>query len=238
MSGSEPLFTEAFFGTPRGISSYNCYAYAINEHRGTPGYKLQPGDKSRQSSDLDSSSCPVLVDRVMDDNKRRGIRPAKPGSKCPPGYYKIMSFQDPGKDYHFYRQGNHLVYRTRPRDTLKSIARDFRVPLASVVSPTPHPKAGELVFVKGAGAFSHKQGLATGPLLRDARGSTISDPRSASRNYGDLNYTTFCGAMCVRARGTNATPVETRKLHALLNTRAGRRVQRVQRVKRVKLASS
>lgn len=221
MSGSEPLFTDAFFGTPRGISSYNCYAYAINEHHGTPGYKLQPGDLSGQSSDLDSSSCPALVGRVMDDNKRRGIRPAKPGSKCPPGYYKIMSFQDPGRDYHFYRQGNHIMYRMRAGDTIQTVARDLRVPLKSVVSPTPHPKTGDLVFVKGAGAFSHKQGLATGPLLRDARGRTIPDPRTANRNYGDLNYTKFCGAMCVRARGTNAAPVETRTLHALLNKRAG-----------------
>ena len=219
VSGSEPLYTDTFFGTPRGIASYNCYAYAINEHHGRPGIKLQPGDLSHEPSDLDATSCPVLTRRVIDDNKRRGIKSVAPGAMCAKGYYKIMSFQDPGNDYHFYRQSKNLLYRMRPRDTLRSVARDFKVPMSSVVSPVPKPACGDLVFVKDANTFSHKQGLATGPLLRDAKGRTITDPRRANRNYGDLNYTRFCSSMCVRAIGTNATPGENKTLKNLLRKR-------------------
>ena len=91
--------------------------------------------------------------------------------------------------------------------------------MANIVTATQKPAPGHLVVIKRAGTFSHKQGLATGPLLRDAEGHTIPDPRFANRNYGDLNYTTFCGAMCVRAEGINATPAETNELRMLMRHR-------------------
>ena len=219
LSGSEPLFDEKFYGTPRGIASFNCYAYAINEHKSQPGSKLQPGDLSHQSSGGDSTSCAFLVNRVLADNKRRGIKAVKPAAKCPAGYYKIMTVQDPGSDFHFYRQSGNIIYRMRPKDTIKTVARDFRVPMANIVTATQKPAPGHLVVIKRAGTFSHKQGLATGPLLRDAKGHTIPDPRFANRTYGDLNYTTFCGAMCVRAEGINATPAETNELRMLMRHR-------------------
>jgi hypothetical protein len=47
--------------------------------------------------------------------------------------------------------------------------------------------------------WSHKQGFATGPVLVDASGKTITDPRRANRNYPGLNYSKFCSAYCVKA---------------------------------------
>jgi hypothetical protein len=47
--------------------------------------------------------------------------------------------------------------------------------------------------------WAHKQGWGTRPLMVDASGKTIADPRKANRNYGSLNYSNLCGVFCVRA---------------------------------------
>jgi len=47
--------------------------------------------------------------------------------------------------------------------------------------------------------WSHKTGWAGGPLLVDASGQTITDPRKADRNYKPgFHYTKFCSAYGVR----------------------------------------
>ena len=46
--------------------------------------------------------------------------------------------------------------------------------------------------------WAHKQGFGGGPVLVDASGRTIRDPRRADRNYGGLNYSRFCGAYAVK----------------------------------------
>ena len=47
--------------------------------------------------------------------------------------------------------------------------------------------------------WSHKQGWATGPLLVDAKGRTIVDPRKADRSYKPgFHYTKFCSAFGVK----------------------------------------
>lgn len=225
MSGSEPTYSDLIYGTPRGIENNNCYAWAIDAYRDSGGIKLQPGNLSRQSSNENASSCPFLRDRALDDNRKRGIYPAQPETRCRKGFYKIMAFIDKGVDYHWYKQHRNLLYRVTDGETLRTIARDLGVPQRNVVSPTPAPGKGDIVYVRDAGVFSHKQGLATGPLLRDAKGKTIPDPRRANRNYGSFNYRTFCGAMCLRnlrptqPRALRATQREKRALQVLLRKR-------------------
>ena len=47
--------------------------------------------------------------------------------------------------------------------------------------------------------WAHKQGFGGGPVIVDASGKTIVDPRKANRNYGGgLNYTKFCSAYGVK----------------------------------------
>jgi hypothetical protein len=47
--------------------------------------------------------------------------------------------------------------------------------------------------------WAHKTGWAGGPLIVDASGKTISDPRKANRNYKPgFHYNTFCSAYGVR----------------------------------------
>jgi len=57
--------------------------------------------------------------------------------------------------------------------------------------------------------WSHKTGWAGGPLIVDASGKTITDPRKADRNYKPgFHYTKFCSAYGVRRgfakTGTNS----------------------------------
>ena len=61
------------------------------------------------------------------------------------------------------------------------------------MSPTPAPRAGDLVFVRNANVFSHKQGLATGPLLRDKSGRVIVPMECDT-------VQNFCGGMAVAER--------------------------------------
>lgn len=60
--------------------------------------------------------------------------------------------------------------------------------------------------------WAHKQGWATGPLLVDASGKTIRDPRRANRNYRPgYHYKKFCSAYCVK---TGAGKVALARLRA------------------------
>jgi hypothetical protein len=226
MSGSEPLYSDLEYGTPRGKGNNNCYAYVLGSYKLNGGIKLQPGNLSHQTSNRVASSCAFLKDRALKDNKARGIYKADPARKCRKGFYKIMSVIDKGTDYHWYVQNGDLLYRMRPGDTLASVAQDFKVPRSSIVARAP-VRTGDVIFVKKAGVWSHKQGLATGPLLHDSRGKVIFDPRTASRNYGSLNYRTYCNTFCVKdvpgAMSTQPSPPEARKLRALLHKRVGLR---------------
>ena len=76
----------------------------------------------------------------------------------------------------------------------------------TIYSPRLPPRAGDMVIVRDARLWSHKRGFATGPLLHDSCGKPIADPRTACRSYpdkdGGLDYSQFCGAMCVKSRRT------------------------------------
>lgn len=48
--------------------------------------------------------------------------------------------------------------------------------------------------------WAHKQGFGAGPVLVDASGNTIKNPRTANRNYPGLNYSKFCSAYCVKCQ--------------------------------------
>lgn len=222
VSGSEPLYSDLIYGTPEGQYNNNCYAWAIGNYRGSGGIKLQPGNLSKASTEHNATSCAFLKKRAMQDNHKRGVVAVKPTQRCPKGFYKIMAFIDKGRDYHWYKQHRNLLYRVAAGETIKSIAKDMGVRPSNITSPTPAPRPGDLVFVKNADVFSHKQGFATGPLLRDASKKSIPDPRHANRNYGEYNYRTFCGALCVRTMSLLEGPpnaTEARALNSLLHKR-------------------
>ena len=65
--------------------------------------------------------------------------------------------------------------------------------------------------------WSHKQGFATGPVLVDASGKTITDPRRANRAYPGLNYSKFCSAYMVKAGAGRAALARSRASTARAN---------------------
>ena len=64
--------------------------------------------------------------------------------------------------------------------------------------------------------WSHKQGFATGPVLVDASGKTITDPRRANRAYPGLNYSKFCSAYMVKAGAGRAALARSQRRPSLV----------------------
>jgi hypothetical protein len=198
-------YANVLFGSPSGTRQNNCYAWAIDEYREHGDRKLQPGELSGRRGGVDLRGCTDLVDRAVADavhvgNSMKRLR--DPGASCPAGSYKVMAFIDPGNDYHWYRQHRDVVYRVKTPRTTAQLAREFGVPRSSVHAPRGDDlEAGDLVLVRGANVWSHKQGHSdAGPVLKDACGKIIKDPRSACRDYGSLNYRVPCGALCFRKK--------------------------------------
>lgn len=194
LSGSEGTFTDRTYGTRRGIGNNNCYAWALDVYSGSGGTKLQPGNMSGNTTDIPVATCDAVVAKAAKDLRRRGYA-ADPDKPCKAGYYKVMSFLAPGSDYHWYKQHQHVLVRGVPAsETEASLAAKFGL------RPEQVRMSGDNAMLINAGLWSHKQGLATAPLLQDACGKAIRDPRAACRTYtAELNYTQFCAAMCVRA---------------------------------------
>jgi len=127
--------------------------------------------------------------------------------KCKKGYYKIMMFVSSGRpksyirqgDFHFYKQHGVVEYKIKLGDTIKSVAAFFKIPEYRIKKAGKFTVGNQLVF--NANVFSHKRGWATGPLLGDANGKVIKDPRTASRKYKELNYDKYCSSFCVKDRG-------------------------------------
>lgn len=127
-------------------------------------------------------------------------------------------------DFHWYKQHRAVRYKIRAGDTITGLSRFFKVsPLTikKALLKRTRPKKNDDGMIANSNmkinmrqsgatlvpgkiitfpinAWSHKQGWATGPLLIDASGKLITDPRKANRRYG-YNYSKFCSAFCIKA---------------------------------------
>lgn len=201
VSGSEVPYTTLTYGTPWGVGNNNCYAYALGRYAREGGTKLQPGNVARVGGEVDLTRCDSVVQRALRDLRGAGYA-APADAPCRKGYYKTMAFLAKGNDYHWYKQHRDaLVSLPRRVPSVARLAAALGVDRAQVYAASP-PEPGDTVLVKDANIWSHKQGLATGPLLKDSCGKVIDDPRTACRTYTKkLDYTSFCGAVCVRKNG-------------------------------------
>ena len=206
LSGSEPTFTNRYWGTSIGIGNNNCYAYAVGDYERYRHQKSVPGDRSGRSRWYHSyTNCKNLPQRVVSDNPKK-VYVVKGNTRCKKGYYKVMMFVTGKKkmtpfnngDFHFYKQHGLVEYRPKNGDTKTSIAKFFKVSPRKI----PTVVVGKIMKIR-VNVFSHKRGWATGPLLKDAKGQIIKDPRTANRNYGSLNYNTYCSSFCVKNKGIN-----------------------------------
>lgn len=215
LSGSEPTFTLAPFGTSKGIANNNCYAYALQRLRLSGNNKLQPGNLSgKKGINFSLETCHPAKQRALDDlvATGRGYE-SSPCARCADGYAKIVLLLSKNNDYHWLRENGDVIYAVEPGETLKSIAKKFRVPLSRVISRTAAPQPGASVRVLSTGAFSHKRGTAFGPSLYDAKGKVIFDPRKSNFDYGSLNYNKYCSSFCVAQK--KCTPFAHQKKSAV-----------------------
>ena len=207
LSGSESKFTNRRWGSNKGITGNNCYAYAVGSYAAFRWQKSIPGDRSGLSNTPHNyTKCDDLPRRVISDNPK-SIYKVDGDKKCKKGYYKIMMFVSSGRprnyirqgDFHFYKQHGVVEYKIKPGDTIKSVAAFFKIPEYRIKKAGKFTVGKRIVF--NANVFSHKRGWATGPLLGDANGKVIKDPRTASRKYSELNYDKYCSSFCVKDRG-------------------------------------
>jgi hypothetical protein len=207
LSGNESKFSTKRWGSTRGIGNNNCYAYAVGDYEAYRWQKSIPGDRSGLSNGNHTyTHCTGLPKRVISDNPKK-IYKTDAEKKCKKGYFKVMMFVSPGRasnyirqgDFHFYKQHGVVEYKIKPGDTIKSVATFFKVPESRIKRGGAF-KVGKRITFK-ANVFSHKRGWATGPLLTDAKGKVINDPRKCSRNYPGLNYERYCSSFCVKNRG-------------------------------------
>lgn len=211
-SGSEPVFDEDPWSTENGVTHNNCYSYAMDNFESKRRTrKAVPGDRAGLGDLPDGPlSCKPLHKRVLQDNPA-SVYAAGPRDACKPGFYKVMMFIDADKEYgdfHFYKQHRHVIYRTVKGDTLRSIAKMFRVTVAYVrahnkrrlnaaTSNAETLRPGTRIALPRVNVWSHKLGHATGALLLDSCGKVITDPRDACRSYSHT-YKDYCGSFCAK----------------------------------------
>lgn len=202
LSGYESIFTTSPWS--RAVNSDNCYDYAVGDFEKNRRVKSTPGNRARiNSSTLNVTNCADLRRRILADNPKSVYRCKNPNTVCRRGYYKFMNFvTSDGSDFHFYKQVRGVKYKIKTGDTRAKLAKFFRVRPAVI----PRTLVPGRTITFPCNLWAHKQGWGANPLMTDASGKTIKDPRKANRKYPGLNYDTFCGAYCVRAnRGTSGS---------------------------------
>ena len=115
-SGYEPIFDPGAWNNNNFIEdSHNCYAYALNdinddlaklcEHGECRYINPQPGHYCGMTKrvNYENTTCEKLDERAKCDNPH--MLDSTFDSTCPEGYYKIGLTVNPGKTYHWYRQG-------------------------------------------------------------------------------------------------------------------------------------
>ena len=239
LSGAEPKYTWDPWGSTGKVHD-NCYDYAFGSFSKKRTQKSVPGARSlTPSNNLTFKTCKGISKLILSDNPGNVYHMTNPSARCRPGFYKVMCFVAPTNDFgnftgdfHFLKQVGSVRYKVRPGDTVKGLAKFFRVKeeviLKAIQSPkkaaspnngrisnsnsnlgvlqrlneinktSKRPAPGYIIEFP-VNLWSHKQGWAGGPLLVDASGKTIVDPRRANMNYKPgFHYSTFCSAWGVR----------------------------------------
>ena len=207
LSGYESIFNTSPWNS--AVYSDNCYDYAIGDFERTRTVKSTPGNRAGfRANGQTFTTCGDLRKRILADNPKR-VYAAKPNLPCRKGFYKIMNFVAKQGDFHFYKQIRGVDWVCKTGDTRSSIAKFLRVPVAKV----PDVRIGKKLQIP-VNLWAHKQGWGAPPIIVDAKGKTIVDPRKASRKYPGLDYNQYCGCYCVKkgARSGNYSKVRKNRI--------------------------
>lgn len=177
----------------------NCYVFGLAPKEGPGGYyhgrphKARPGDKCMQfrNANFDFENCSDIVKRVLCDNPKYVTKlPVNTNANKPMDnqHHMMAAILSPGvhQDFHFLR----------------------RVPLEDVIRAwdklkykTPVKCKEQLAHLQPKYVWAHQRGWSLGgPLIHDAQGNLITDPKTASFDYKNLNYNIFCGYFQVKTR--------------------------------------
>lgn len=212
LSGAESIFNTKPW--ENAVNADNCYDYAIGDYERFRNVKSTPGDRAGLSyNTFKVTSCSQLRKRILKDNPKTVYHCKNPNTVCKRGYYKIMNFVSPnGGDFHFYKQVRAVKYKVKAGDTVSSLAKFFKI-RQSVLKGLKIVPGRDIQFP--VNLWAHKQGWGAPPLMTDANGKTMRDPRKANRNYPGLNYSKFCGAFCVKANHAGSGSASRLGLRAL-----------------------
>ena len=192
LSGAETVFSTHPWNTAENHD--NCYDYALGDFSRRRNVKSTPGDRAgMNANNLNVNNCKGFATRILRDNPKTVYKCRNPNRVCKRGYYKIMCFVAPGEDFHFYKQIGGIMYCVKTKDTIVGMAKFFQVKpavIAKACGGTPVP--GKTIQFP-ANLWAHKEGWGGPPMLTDAAGKTITDPRKSNRKFagGMLNYTKF-----------------------------------------------
>ena len=208
VNGSEHPFRYEPWLT-KGKRSNNCYAYAFHDYETYRTQKSVPGARHGKDGFHTYKNCKGLAKRVISDNPGKVYKSSQT-SKCRNGFYKAMMVVAPTNkygnwtgDFHFYKQHSQVDHLIKRGESYASIARLYGVPYSRVLKAANKKPATVGRRIKfPVNLFSHKQGWATGPLLKDSCGKLIKNPATACRKYG-YNYSKYCSSFCVKNKGIN-----------------------------------
>lgn len=183
----------------------NCYTFALAPKMGKGGYyknrmyKARVGDKCPEFKNVpfEFKNCSQIIKRILCDNPRF-VQKVSPHSKwlnanLGPDHHLMCAWLSPGKhtDFHFAR-----------RLPIQEVFNEW----SEFSKRTPKKALIELVTKKPKYVWVHQRGWSnTGPIIYDAKGNLMLDPKKANMNYGSLDYSLFCGLYKVRTRMATVT---------------------------------
>lgn len=182
----------------------NCYVFGLAPSLGKGGYhtnrshKARPGDKCKiyESADFDFQNCSQIVKRVICDNPRyvsKVDHNTNLMKHTGSDHHLMAAILSPGKhkDFHFLRRVPvEEIYKAWDRFKYK----------------TPKKCKEQLKQIKPNYVWAHQRGWsAGGPIIHDAKGDLILNPKKANFDYNNVNYSIYCGLFKVRSRYATVT---------------------------------
>tara|TARA_B100001094_G_scaffold89689_1_gene85666 strand:- start:2879 stop:3859 length:981 start_codon:yes stop_codon:yes gene_type:complete len=223
-SGFEPPYEPHKWMQHNALESHNCYSYMLNDlyARERPANKPQPGTfASKTQKDIENIISKInrvqcsVKRAVLHDNSVIRMIPLSKGEsyECKPHHYKGFLMISPGRDYHFARQDNRMIFVYRKLSSLKFPKQKTKV--ISLINQTIDSEIPEIVklanltigknhsstdrikkIMNFAKVWSHKPG-STQVSDKDANNNLILNPSESNWDFssspnGGINYSINC----------------------------------------------
>jgi hypothetical protein len=214
----EPPYLPGEWNNSSGLTTHNCYSYAINDlHHGPRRFgkpqpswyrKLVRAARVKGPHPRRELSCVDMEKGVKEDNPDTiKFLSLQKGEHYipPPNHYKAFLMVSPGNDFHFARQDNRMlsVYKHLKLNDLKlpktkfiakvlRLSEKYNPVIYSMIPPSAKTPVSKLRFLyRYSKTWSHKPGAAK-VTDRDASGNLIFNPLKANWDFDSINYSHPC----------------------------------------------